>query len=166
MIKFVDIDNGYIFDGTSYVETLTCKKCGCKINNNTISKDLSRCPNVVLGRECGGEMIQEITGPHHIFWFDDAQSTDIYYIKKICILTDNKHGYFNPLNKKHILPISISNNNIFKLVDINEVNSGFHVRQISLDTLLFQCFIFLNIHKKPPIFRESSRLLCRYPQLP
>lgn len=121
MIKFIDINNGLVFDGSSYVKTATCKKCGNKVSINYYDKNIETCQSLINGKICEEKLQYTITGPHHIFWFDKGQSTGIYNIKEICILTDSNHGRIHPVTKKHILPISIKDNNIFKLVNTNNL---------------------------------------------
>ena len=50
--------------------------------------------------------------PPYVFWFDNEQSTDIIYTKSIGILSN-----------KQELNISIDNNDVFKLIDSNKLNT-------------------------------------------
>ena len=114
MIKFIDIKNGQVFNGSSYIKQSVCPKCGFTKDIEYYDTPLSSCP-------CGYKLQHTLTGPHHIFWFDGGQSTDMYNFKEICILTDNKHGQIHPISKKNILQVSINDNDIFKLVNIGNL---------------------------------------------
>lgn len=117
MIKFIDINTGLVFDGSSYIKKAVCKKCGTEVVLNYSDTEITNCPTTILGKSCNAELKYTMTGPHHIFWFENGQSTGIYNIKEICILTDSSHGKIHPTTHKHIIPVSINDNNIFKLVN-------------------------------------------------
>ena len=83
MIKFIDINNGLVFDGSSYIKKAVCEKCGTEIVLNYQDKEITDCPTTILGKSCGGKLKYTMTGPHHIFWFENGQSTGIYNVKEI-----------------------------------------------------------------------------------
>lgn len=140
MIKFIDLKNNYTFDGTSYVKVMKCPKCGYTIKgkyNDELGKicprkiekpdcDIPRHQDEVLSvvkhvHPCNTPLVETITGPHNVFWFDDSQSTSLYYIKEICAITDSSHGYIHKYTGKHMLPVSINQNEIFKLINLDHL---------------------------------------------
>lgn len=140
MIKFIDVKNGQIFDGSSYVKKSTCPICGYSVDKNYYDKLDDVCP-MYFDKPCKGKLQHTLSGPHYIFWYDGGQSTGIYHVKEICILTDNKHGRIHPTTKKHVLNVTISNNDIFNLVNINNLN----IKESVLHEDVINGFEYVNI---------------------
>lgn len=141
MIKFIDIKNNQVFDGSSYVKVSTCPKCGYTVKGDYFDELINICPfefevstcndsnckqpefNTAAKHfhKCNTPMVETITGPHYVFWIDGEQSTDLYYVKEICVLTDDKHGFVNRYNNKHVLNVSINENDVFKIIDTEKI---------------------------------------------
>ena len=50
MIKFIDINNGLVFDGSSYIKKAVCEKCGAEIVLNYQDEEITDCPSTILGK--------------------------------------------------------------------------------------------------------------------